>query len=60
MHRKRREIIAKLKDTLRKSILRKNTGTEMYQREKADSKSKVDSLKRRKKHEIEGDEIQIE
>lgn len=46
-HKERREITAKLKDTLRESILRKNTDTQTCQREKADSKM-VGSLKRRK------------
>lgn len=45
---KGREITAKLKDTLQESMLRKNTDTEMYHGEKADSKNRVDHSKTKK------------
>lgn len=42
-----REITAKIKDAIRKRILRKNTDTEIYQREKA-GKKMAERVMRRK------------
>lgn len=48
----KREMAAKLKDTLRKSILKNTPDIEIYQIEKEECKNKVDILKKKKgKHE---------